>query len=824
MLGAYNDIIIADTVTACVGIDTSSTITVSSSNYTVGYDSFVGTNVLQEMLYDPDCVDIGCVSTYLPNLIRAAVSASVGICMAIFVLLFLLFISPCMCSRNCRRWKGWKQLGELKESRSSLSPRGEKFVWVLFVLLSIGTLTDIVLIARNDADMKSSLDQSFCQTFKFINETMNGGTVVVFEDDYGYSVEAQFPGLGSISDVVSTLTDLANPTSDVMKGLTELATDAKPIEAAYVDLLSTYNTLNTVMKANVKVNEHTCVFCTNFTSFPDASYYNHPNYQVMKALNSSLGKIITDVRHIVLPLVDDTVPALYQTLVDLEDSLNSFVDSLNSFINESLLGNMFLIKSIFTWFSVSVIILVVLSVGPAGMVYWALVYGSKKPAEVKPSVAPFMATCAYTFLIFLVSGLLLLAAYFSASTCLIFEDVGSVAAKISFRFSSSDTVSTSVSAIVAECLSKSTDGDILSGVIVNSDSTARDYIDAITTLAGEYNTLHTAAKNGITSSVLATNTHVVNLGTYLKSVGNFYLISPSDITTLSTSSSTLISSTKSAVWYYAMRSTPQCTDRSITIASTPTGVLNYLTDYTSSTTSTTYTIPGLNSVISKYSSNSISTGLSSCSTTYATSNLYPWGTIENMKLKIINYSSFRCDTSSTSTTTDGFYYGTSTSKTCSNSAYTTYMSTIATQSATKAGTLDTLVANNFDTLLNTVWDLIYDELLAPLQYLGEELNCQFISARWNALTAAMCSDFTPNLINLGKTMFAMGFMGFFFMIIQFIVWRHRIDNYYLWQDAHDDNAARAAGRVSTYSPARIQVTQSTNSDNPKTMSVIMQNI
>jgi hypothetical protein len=106
-----------------------------------------------------------------------------------------------------------------------------------------------------------------------------------------------------------------------------------------------------------------------------------------------------------------------------------------------------------------------------------------------------------------------------------------------------------------------------------------------------------------------------------------------------------------------------------------------------------------------------------------------------------------------------------------------------------------------------------------VQYLGEQLNCQFISARWNGLTAALCGEFTPNLINLGKTMFAMGFVGLFLMIIQFILWRHRVDNYNLWKDAE---TSRGPQQFSTYSPERIQVTEDT--DKHTTISAIITNI
>jgi hypothetical protein len=818
----YNSILSDNAASACDGVVSTSSVSVSTSNYSAGYDSFVGTNVLQEMLYDPNCVDIGCFSDYMSPLITAIFAASVGIIMALFTLILLGLISPCLCSRRCRRWRGWKQASEYKEVRNQMHPIAKRFLWVMFGLLTIGSLTDLILVARNDANMQSSLDKSLCETYRFMNETLNGGSTVIFEDNYGYLVEAQFPGLDNLSDVLANVTELASPNSTLMQSLYELVNVTEPIEVALVNLTSTYATLNTVMGLNAQVEAHWCVFCTNFSYYQVDTFYNHPNHPSVKAINSSLGELITEFRREIVPVINTTAPELYTTLTDIQSSLDSFVGALNTYIYDMILGNIDIFRSVFTYFNIAVIVLLIVSAVPIGFVFWEMKYGSKRPISVLPSLAPFYVTTGFTFFVFLVSGLLVLAAYFAASTCLIFEDMGSVASKISFRFADSSSVADSVAQIAVQCLSKTTNGDILDGIIVDRDSTARDKIDALTLLSAEYDTLHQAAVNGIENAPLAEDIHLVNMGTYLKSVGNVYVVSPKTLERWSTDDRYLEPSSPvlAEVWELAAESTPQCPNRVIETTNTPSGVLEYLSNYTISKTDSEWTLAGINTMNSEYIANNINTGVSTCpSGSYSSLDQIPWGNIQNTKLSVNNYSTFDCDQSTVDQGLDGFYYANATSVNCTFDQYAEYMAGFGDQIIEQAATLDALVEANFDLILNSIWSIIYDDLLAPVQYLGEQLNCQFISARWNGLTAALCGEFTPNLINLGKTMFAMGFVGLFLMIIQFILWRHRVDNYNLWKDAE---TSRGPQQFSTYSPERIQVTEDT--DKHTTISAIITNI
>jgi hypothetical protein len=151
-------------------------------------------------------------------------------------------------------------------------------------------------------------------------------------------------------------------------------------------------------------------------------------------------------------------------------------------------------------------------------------------------------------------------------------------------------------------------------------------------------------------------------------------------------------------------------------------------------------------------------------------------------------------------------YSTSiTNSSCTMTAFGTKMRGFRTEIATAASAVDAVVTTNFDPIFNELWDVASEKLFVPVQWIGETLNCQFVSLRWNTLFRALCVVFTPTMIRLGKTLFTLGFAGIFFTVVQILVWRHLKDNHCLWSDAVGFNArasARLGRRVSTFTRLR----------------------
>lgn len=376
------------------------------------------------------------------------------------------------------------------------------------------------------------------------------------------------------------------------------------------------------------------------------------------------------------------------------------------------------------------------------------------------------------------------------------EDAGSVAARMSFRFGSSD-ISSRVGSIVQQCLQSGTDGDILSAITVDGESTARDKVNTLTLLNGQFTVIKEAIDNGQTNNALSGNMHFQNLGTYLASVGDFYTVRPWDqMKMLNDTTGGYCPTTDSLIFNtnYTLglevfqdiaASVPECPDRVVLVDSTPPGVLAQLINHTYSATPTPrYTVPGISSSISLLTQNGVSTGISTCpSTAWATQNLVPWGNLMTDKLIILNNDKFRCDFPIVVADATASTFATGAVKlTCTLANLHTYMQNYTNIISERATALDLAVDTNYDAIFNQLWAVINDELLSPVQWLGSTLNCQFISVRWNALFQALCVVFAPSMITLGKSLLGLGFIGLFVLIIQIIVWRHLKDNMCLWQD------------------------------------------
>ena len=774
-----------------------------------GLDSFVGRNILQELLYDPDCnFDSICLHKYLNEIILTLVTVGSGIIMAAIMIVCFGLFSPCFCSRRCRQWKGWKRLREY-EFAHDMNGKLRNILGVLFGVVVLASLIDIGLAAQGKWEMDTGLNSALCSTYEFLNETLNGGEATVFQDSQGYVVDAQFPGLTHAAEVLTNLTNVISPNSTLVVKLGELMTTVRRVEQEYVLLESTFDSLTEVMRANNFSNHHECIFCRNFSKFPSDSYPNHPVNPSAEAITNSLAGVLTDMGSRLKPFLIDSLSLLYNILNDTSSGIDSFVSNLTSLINDTVLKNLDLIYDIFKIFDISIILALSLTALPILMGACVLAVGAYGSARgdiysdaSHPPTAPWVAglpiavTFVTTLFTFLVAGVLLVAAYGLASVCLVMEDAGSIAAKMSFRFGTPE-ISARVVAIVGQCLRSDSDGDILSAITIDADSTARDKIGALTALGGEFTVMRNAIDNGQTNTNLSTNRYLSNMGVYLASVGNLYIITAeeqanmlSNFSDFIPTNSSLVFNTSEAIgealFNETARTAPQCAPRSVWSNSTPPGVLQALSNYTSIPGPIPgYSVGGYVDMISALTLNNVSTGVNDTCPAVAVpdANLVPWGNLVSTKIAMMNKTTYRCDQPGVQYTPSTMSYSPlSVQLHCNASAYGTYMATFGARIATQAARVDAVVGANYQNIFDQLWSVIYDELMQPAQWLGSTLNCQFISLRWNTLFNSLCMVLTPTLILLGKLLLGLGFAGVYVLVMQIAVWRHLKDNMCLWQD------------------------------------------
>ena len=786
-----------------------------------GLDSYVGVNVLQTMIYNPNCsFNSTCIEQYLPKLTTTLISASGGILIMLIVLLLFILFSPCLCSRRFRQWSGWKQWREYKYSRE-FSPSLRRIIVFLGVLVSLGALVDVALIAQEKKDMDEGLNGSLCQVYLFMNQTLNGGGATVFEDSEGYIVNAAFPGLTNAGEVVSELAVLVAPESPLVQELNSLMNLTALVEEQYLLMLGLFTTLNEVMRTNAVYQNHTCVFCSNFSTYPSTDYDVNPSHPSLVAINSSLSAVISMLREQLKPFMVDQLRSLHNALTETESTINSAAANLSWIFNSYVISALDLINSIFNLLDISLIILLVITFIPIGLCAYTVWKGagddtrtaSDPPVDPRLASVPMWISLIYTILVFTLGGVILIGAHILASGCLIMEDMGSVAAKASARFTDSKEATDRVVAITQECLEVNTDGDILSAIILDGQSTARDKINALTALEGEFYVLNAAIAAGNTSINLSGYVFLDNMGKYLASVGDLYLMnSTTQSLFIETNASFIPSLNNSAIFntnqtrgfeiFFSTASTaPQCLERNVVAADTPPGVLALLANYSSSNRDLR-SIPGIDSFIHTLASESVSTGTDTCpANAFPSSNLVPWGNLLQLKLNILYNQSFSCSVPSLSYNPANLSFTlVSSTDTCNSTEYANYMARYRDRIAAQALVVDTVVAENFDAIFNETWDVLYGQLLKPAQYVGSTLNCQFISIRWNALFDSLCIVFTPTLIRLGKTLLALGFVGVFALIVQILIWRHLKDNMSLWRDSV--SAARDPRRGTTFAILR----------------------
>lgn len=795
-----------------------------------GLDSYVGVNVLQEMLYDPNCsFNSTCIERYLSVFTSSLISAGSGlVIMVIVVCLFLLF-SPCLCSRRFRQWSGWKQAREYKYARD-FSPTFRRLLTFLGIVVSLGAIVDVALIVEEKNSMDAGLNDSLCQVYMFLNETLYGGGATVFEDSQGYIVYAEFPGLTNAGELVSNLTELVAPNSSLIQELNSLMNLTGAVEEEYLRMVGLFTTLNDVMRLNAFAQDHQCLFCSNFSTYPSTQYDVNPAHPSLVAINSSISAVISILREQLKPFMVDELNSLYNALTDLNTAINSAVDRLTYVANNYILSDLDLVFSIFRYIDAVLIAILVITFVPIGLFGFSLYkgafqsdrngqYNDPQSPPTSPSVAtgPMWISFIYTVVVLTSAGAILVAAHILASACLVMEDTGSAVSKTTYRFTSDDSVTARVSGIVHECLQLSTDGDVLSAITVDGQSTARDKVTTLAALEAEFTVLNAAINAGTNASMnLSGNVYLTNMGKYLASVGDLYLMNYTTQTLLIETNSSFIPTSSSAIFstdwlegldvYYQVSATaPQCLERDVILANTPPGVLALLANYTKSANGNAYQVPGIDYFIETLNSYSVATGTDTCRpvNAFPSTNLVPWGNMLELKLNFIYNETFAC--SEPILTYDPVTLSftlVESNQTCSANEYADYMAAYQYKIAQQAIAVDNVVAENYYAIFNETWDVIYGQLLQPVESVGSSLNCQFISIRWNSLYDSLCIVFTPTVIRLGKTLLALGFVGVFTLLVQIIIWRHLKDNMCLWRDAVD--SASGPRRGSTFAILRRQ--------------------
>ena len=794
-----------------------------------GLDSFVGTNVLQELLYDSSChFDSSCISKYTSDLIRSILLAGGGIVMGLIVLIGFGAFSPCFCSRRWRQWSGWKRVKESPVAHN-FNPKLRRIIFFLTCVVSVGAVVNIGLITRQKSEVKSGLDSALCETYRFLNQTLYGGSAIVFDTSQNYQLTAQFPGLTQAKSLLGNLTALVAANGTLMSSLNEVMNKTGIVEGEMTRLQQWLFALNFVMQRNRMQQLHSCLFCTNFTGFPsELSEYN-PIHPSMAAVNNSLAGVLTMIRSQLRPFMSNSVGSIYATLNTTSSSISSFVEKLTKVVNQSVLENLGLIHDITTYFDITITVMLVLTVIPICLslfAVWKGAYQSDKdtytdpedpPMSTKMIIASIWITLTYTVIAFFLCGAVLIIAQFLASTCLVMEDAGSVAAKLSFRLGSAD-VSSKVVGITQQCLQAGTDGDILSAIVVNDESTARDKVNTLTALSGEFEILQKTFHAGGRNTNLSDNVYLGNIGKYVDEVGDLFLVTDATNRTILARNSSLAPSASAAIFStnYAQGldvyddvvfSAPQCADRVVSRNRTPAGVQYLLSNYTFDASAGTYSIPGMTSMLTELSSHGVTTGVLQCPAGSSPSmNKLPWGNLLSLKIAIMANTTMKCAVPRVSyNATTYMYNSTLVESSCNTVVYRNYMHNFGEQIHNQSVKVDEAVANNFDSILDTVWSVIYDQLMQPIQNLGSDLNCQFISIRWNSLFVSMCKTFTPSLIQLGNSLIGLGFAGLFALVIEIIIWRHLKDNYCHWKDyvASPEEARRATARASMFANIRL---------------------
>jgi hypothetical protein len=801
--------------------------TISYSYGGSGLDSFVGTNLLQEMLYDPTCkFDSKCIDKYLPDIIKAMIFAGAGIIVGVLVLVLFLLFSPCLCSRRCRRWSGWKRVKESPMAHD-FNPKLGHILLALTALVCIGGIVYIGLIGRQKVEVNSGLNSALCETYRFLNESLNGGSVVSFDTSLNYQVTAQFPGLNNASSVLRNVSSLVAPGSELLTSLDNFMNYTGLIENELTTLQGWLFALSASMLKNKISNRHTSLLSTNFSVLSTSQY--SPINPSMISVNNSLGGVLTSIRSQVRPFVLSGVDSVYYTLDTTAVSLDSFVKNLTNVVESSVLSNLSLIHDITHYFDLTLIIVLVLSFLPIFFSLFVVikgVYFSNRDTYTDPNIRPvsptfvstFMwFTLLYTVIIFFVSGAVLIVANLISSTCLIMEDAGTVAAKLSFRFGS-PSIASQVVGITQQCLQAGTDGDLLSAIIINGQSTARDKLNTLAALSGQLSVIENAVNSGTANTNLSTDVYLNNLGRYVGEVGDLLVITKTTNDTviakdasLAPKSSAPIFSTNYAnglsVYNTVVTSVPQCADRSVAQANTPIGVQALLANYTFNSNTKTYAIPGFSSVLTILQTNGVSTGVNTCpSSAQPTLNLVPWGNLLSLKLKVMADSALLCSAPVVKYNATTYLFNTTLSTTtCNRAQYQTYMQDYGTKISQQAQEVDSTVDTYFESIFDILWSVLLDQLTEPIQIVSSTLNCQFISIRWNALFESLCRTFAPNLIRLGNALFALGFLGVFSLIVEIVIWRHLKDNKCHWQDYIEspEDARRVNQRMSVFANMRL---------------------
>ena len=766
----------------CDGVSDDSLVLVSRDVSVL--DTFVGENVVKEILYDEDCdLDFECISRYMGTLIKTAFRIASGLTACLVVLVGFLIFSPCLCSRRYRQLSIWGRMGE-REHPKDYNTMRRRIYLAGSVFFCIIVVVDVIFIAMQKQTAITGMRSALCETYKFLNQTMNGGSAVAVDSTAGYSFEAQFPGFNNVTALVADVSLLVAPNGTALNLLEDLMNRSVSIEKELGVLQQWFTTVGYNMFKNTQSYYHDCIFCTNFSSYPNDTKQAYPTNPSMLSVNNSLASVLSYIGSELKPLV--LTGSLYSSLTTASKALKSYGDELFSLIYPMILDNLSLIFTAVDYFNIFTIVLLCVTGVPLLLIIHLVTRRMFHTGRTSPTfiVTSIYITLIYTILSFLLSAVILLAGYGLGSVCLVLNDAESAISDLSFRFGY-DSMPDVVVGITRQCLRPETDGDILKGIVISGDSTVRDKINTLVTISGNFVAINDAIATGGLSNNLSSNVYINNLGRYMDSVGDLYLITERTKSRNISQIADYKPTTSSAQIYdKTVYSAPQCQDRTVSVHDTPPGVLTYLKNYEFDEIDNEYVIPGFSAILNTLNQNHVDTGITQCpSAVTASKQMIPWGNLLNLKLAFMN-KNFQCALPNVTMNSSTLELKFGMTKTvCNQTGYRDYMRSFKEKVIDQATKVDEAVATHFDTILDSIWSLLNDQLMGPVQEVSSALNCQFVAARWNALFQSFCMTFTPSVINFGKIMFSLGFAGVCSLILEIIVWRHLKDNRCLREDA-----------------------------------------
>jgi len=425
------------------------------------------------------------------------------------------------------------------------------------------------------------------------------------------------------------------------------------------------------------------------------------------------------------------------------------------------------------------------------------VFCSKRETFRDPNVRPQNAchassswciTCLWTFLVLLITSVVLFVGFIGASACVVLQDVDVYVNDLVAKTNTDQKTKDQMTAIVTNCFADGGSGEFTNEIEIEVSPTETKTLKEALNVGGlinaPFDALDKVLNDPSNSFNLANEPNIVAFLRALEDWG----------TVFSPQASLLVNqgvdvSVEPALTF--AKGQAACADRIVNLADYTENMKQALGLSGQSGTMTVFGQEKFNTKViaagSTLTANSVQCVRRSDLAAGGSGNELKFRNLASAAITVRDDTSFTCHTVSFTLGSDGYMTANPVvSGSCGGTGtlnkYENHIVDMKNKLMQQIGAIDVASDNTKLTISSQMRNLVKTTFSDKIDSIVTRINCQFLGIRWNEMTDAICLAMVPGMMATAFSWLAMAVIAWAAIFIEFNIWRRLKDNRGLWQD------------------------------------------